>query len=76
MNANNNKLAEWELKHVGQQTFSKAFYPLVQYISLNKAMEARRRKHRSPNRPDWDSHFGKIDYVNRSLEAKKNSYAV
>ena len=49
MNENNNKLSEWELKHVGQQTFSKAFYPLIQYLSLNKAMEVRKKKYRSPN---------------------------
>ena len=49
MNENNNKLSEWELKHVGQLTFSKAFYPLIQYLSLNKAMEVRKKKYRSPN---------------------------
>ena len=49
VNNNNIRLTEWELKHVGQQTFSRAFYPLIQYISLNKAMEERKRKYKSPN---------------------------
>ena len=35
--ANQIKLADWELKNIGQQTFSQAFFPLMQYLTISRA---------------------------------------
>ena len=33
------KLADWELKNIGKQTFSMAFFPLTQFLTISKAEE-------------------------------------